>query len=230
MVSILKWLLSLAVCAGLAAEPPLLICLPGGHPPLKIESVLNPAISPWKAMAFSRMRDLEAALSTYPKSPVITSAAYARYLQGYEVRLKGKKGGAKTKKYVLLAAKTGIDNANLARLTVGVLDFLGREKLPPFVHEAFSLEFSQLKRVGKQEDLLSLLGMESVDAIVIEENDLADFEARTKLPLSVLLVSKSMDSFPVLVVPGQERYEQLQSSLMQKEKEVGKVLKIEGWE
>jgi hypothetical protein len=158
----------------------------------------------------------------------VTTAAYAGYLTGYSIRLKGKKRDAQSK-YLVVSADSSLTSANLASRRIGILDFLGREKIPRFVEDAFGMKPAALKRVSKREDLLSLMGMEAVDAVIVEAGDLAGLQRETKLRLSVVMESKPVDHFPVLIVPigGEEGVQQV---LLKQSKPVLEILGVERWE
>jgi hypothetical protein len=211
-------------------EPPLLVCIPGGQAPGRIESALGTAVSPRPVISFQRIKDLDEIISSYPGSPLIGSAAYIRYLPGYTILLRGKKGGMKLKKYLIISGNQGSKPINADTYKVGVLDFLGRDKLPDFVREAFGTSFAKMKRVSKKEDLQSLLGMEIVDAAIIEESDLAEMQAGTKVKLYVVMESKPMDSFPALACPVGAECAGLRKTLSIQPKAVLHTLGIEGWE
>ncbi|MDQ3003520.1 MAG: hypothetical protein M3Y08_19965, partial [Fibrobacterota bacterium] len=226
-----SWFFLLVLCCIFAnGEAPLLICIPGGQPPGRIDSTLGRAISPHAIMAFQRVKDLDEVLSSYPGAPVISSAAYARYLPGYAILLRGRKGQEKKKKYLIISSNPAVTKNNAAAFRVGIVDFLGRDKLPAFVKDAFGISIVKLKRVSKKEDLLTLLGMESVDAAIIEESDLVEMRADTKMKLAVLLQSKAMDSYPVLASPDPVRCNELRMKLLAQPKAILHVLDIEGWE
>lgn len=217
---------------GLAShcEPALFICIPGGQAPRRIESAFGPAISPRPVISFQRIKDLDEIIASYPGSPLIGSAAYIRYLPGYTILLRGKAGGMKRKKYLIVSGNQGTKPINADTYKVGVLDFLGRDKLPDFIKEAFGLSFAKMKRVSKNEDLQSLLGMDLVDAAIIEESDLADMRAGTKVKLYVVMESKPMDSFPAFACPDAADCEELRKKLSIQPKAVLNTLSIEGWE
>ncbi len=221
-------MLLVLVWTGLHAQAPLLVCLPGGQPPKRIDSVLGPLLSPRKVIAFVRIRDLEDVLPSYPNASIVTTAAYAGYLTGYSIRLKGRKRDAQNK-YLVVSVDSSVTSANFASRRIGILDFLGREKIPRFVEEAFGVKPAALKRVSKREDLLSLMGMEAVDAVIVEAGDLAELQSETKLHLSVVMESKPMDHFPVLAVPvgGEEGVKQI---LLKQPKPVLEILGVERWE
>jgi hypothetical protein len=228
MRSAIRCLLPLLAWACLHAQAPLLVCLPGGQSPARIDSALSPFLSPRKVIAFVRVRDLENVLASYPHASIVTTAAYAGYLTGYSIRLKGKKRDAQST-YLVVSADSSVTSANLASRRIGVLDFLGREKIPRFVEDAFGLKPTALKRVSKREDLLSLMGMEAVDAVIVEAGDLAELQRETKLRLSVVMESKPIDHFPVLAVPigGEDGVKQI---LLQQPKPVSEILGVERWE
>lgn len=195
-----------------------------------MDSALGQALPSREVVSFVRIKDMEEMLSAYPLAPLITTAAYVRYLPDREILLKGKSGAGRGNKYVVIAANAGISPADLASCRIGMLDFLGRDKLPLFVRDAFGLRLTKLKRVNKREDLLSLLGMESVDAAVIEESYLAEMRAGTRLPIAVLLESKPMDTFPVLAAPAGTDWHGLKAALAKLPKETLRSMGIEEWE
>lgn len=225
---LLPAILLFGVAAARCGEP-LLICIPGGAPG-RIDSVLGPAISPGRLISFQRVKDLDEIIPSYPGAPVIGSSAYVRYLPGYTILLRGKKGQSKQKKYLIITGNRGITRSNAAGSRIGVLDFLGREKMPAFIEDAFGFPIAKLKRVSKKEDLQSLLGMELVDAAIIEESDLAEMQADTKVKLTVLLESKPMDSFPVFACPEAAECSGLRMKLSGQPKAVLETMGIEGWE
>ena len=212
----------------LCAQAPLLVCLPGGQPPARIDSALGPSLSPRKVIAFVRVRDLEDVLPAYPHAPIVTSSAYAAYLTGYSVQLKGRKRDAQTR-YLVVSADSTVTAANLVRKRIGILDFLGREKIPRFVEDAFGMKPAVLKRVNKREDLLSLMGMEEVDAVIVEAGELGELKRETKLRLSVVQESKPVSQFPVLAVPagGDDGVKQI---LLKQSNSALEILGVERWE
>lgn len=181
-------------------------------------------------MSFQRIKDLDEIIPSYPGAPVIGSAAYVRYLPGYAIQLRGKKGQVRQKKYFLISGNPAVTPKNAFDCKVGVLDFLGRDKLPAFIKDAFGIAIAKMKRVSKKADLQSLLGMELVEAAIIEESDLAEMQAGTKIKLSVILESKPMDSFPVFACPDTAACAGLRKTLSIQPKSVLKILDVEGWE
>jgi hypothetical protein len=228
MKSILAGILPLLIWTGLRAQAPLLVCLPGGQTPARIDSALGPFLSPRKVIAFARVRDLEDVLAAYPHASIVTTSAYAAYLNGYAIQLKGRRRDAQSK-YLVVSADSSVTSANLSSRRIGILDFLGREKIPRFVEDAFGLKPAALKRVNKREDLLSLMGMEAVDAVIVEAGDLAELQRETKLRLSVVMESKPVGHFPVLAVPpgGEEGLKQI---FLKQPKPVLEILGVERWE
>lgn len=218
----------LSLLVGVHAAAPLLVCLPGGPPPIRIDSALGPSLSPRKVIAFVRVRDLEDILPSYPSASIVTTSAYAAYLTGYSVELKGRKRDAQSK-YLVLSADSTVTSASLSRKRVGILDFLGREKIPRFVEDAFGIKPAVLKRVNKREDLLSLMGMEAVDAVIVEAGELAELKKETRLRLFLVSESKPISHFPVLAVPaaGDDGVKRI---LLNQPKGVLEILGVERWE
>jgi hypothetical protein len=221
-------ILLLFAWGGPRAEAPLLVCLPGGQPPARIDSALGPSLSPRKVIAFVRIRDLEEVMPAYPTASVMTTSSYAAYLAGYSIQLKGKRRDAQSK-YLVVSADSTFTAAGLASRRIGILDFLGREKIPRFVEDIFGVRPAALKRVNKREDLLSLIGMEAVDAVIVEDGDLGELRRETRLRLSVVMESRPVYQFPVLAVPagGDGRLKQI---LLDQPKSVLAILGVERWE
>lgn len=229
MKTAVLWMLSFLFWGALhAQEAPLLVCLPGGQPPARIDSALGPCLSPRKTIAFVRVRDLEDVLPSYPQAPIVTTSAYAAYLAGYSIQLKGRKRDAQGK-YLVVSADSTLTSAALAFRRIGILDFLGREKIPLFVEDAFGVKPAMLKRVNKREDLLSLLGMEAVEAVIVAAGDLAELKTETKLRLTVVMESRPMDSYPVLVVPAGGDAS-VKTALLKLPKPILEILGVERWE
>ncbi len=209
-------------------QAPLLVCLPGGPPPARIDSALGPAFMPQKVMAFLRVRDLEDVLPAYPSAPIVTTSAYAAYLDGYTVLLKGISSQATTR-YLLVSADPSLTQKSMGAKRVGILDFLGREKIGRFVEDAFGLTPLSIKRVSKREDLLSLMGLEAVDAVILEARELGKLRSETKMPLTVVMESKPIELVPVLVAPpaGENGAKQI---LLAQPASLLKLLGVEAWE
>src|SRR4051794_31838302 len=103
---ILFGILLFLVREGVNAQVPLLGCLPGGRAPARIESALGPSLAPRKVIAFVRVRDLEDVLPSYPKASIVTTSAYAVYLNGYTIQLKARKKEPQTKSLIVSADST----------------------------------------------------------------------------------------------------------------------------
>lgn len=209
-------------------QAPLLICLPGGAPPLSIDSALGPVFSPQKVLAFLRVRDLENVLPAYPSAPIMTTSAYAAYLDGYTVLLRGKSSQAEVR-YLLVSADSSLDPKSMTMRRVGILDFLGREKIGRFVEDAFGFRPSSIKRVSKRGDLLSLLGLEAVDAIILESREMGALRSETRMPLTVVMETRPMELVPVLVAPPSGARE-TKRILLKQPASLLALLGVEGWE
>ena len=61
---------------------------------------------------------------------------------------------------------------------IGVVDILGRKKMPNFVSEIVNTK-TKVKRVAKPEDLLSLLQFKMVDAILLPKAGYDQLKSKT---------------------------------------------------
>lgn len=143
---------------------------------------------------------LSKAIKKAPPAAVIAPSGVVEFSKGLKVALKGKKKSASSEKYLLVAVNESVTIANLATKKVGVFDFLGRKYFKKFFPKYFGVKVKKMKRVQKQEDLLTLLGIDMVDAILVSETELADIRKSSDIKLRVLAESKKKVAYPVVAL------------------------------
>lgn len=110
-----RWPAALLIMAALLyGQPSLLICIPGKQNTIRIQKDFETAIGTGKAMAFGRIKDLEAAIASSPGAGIIASGPFVRLLPGYTTVLLGKVGNEKGEKFLDRNRAKGLDKGRLA--------------------------------------------------------------------------------------------------------------------
>jgi hypothetical protein len=141
---------------------------------------------------------------------------------------KSKKGAGE--KFFIVAASKDITKDNIADKKVGIIDLFFKTHLPLFINDQFGVQIKSLKKANKEEDLLTMLGLEAVDAIIVSSEQYKEISSNTKLPLTIVATSKSDVGFATCGIkdgkidPGLKKTLQKSSNLLLRE------LSIESWE
>jgi hypothetical protein len=212
------------------AQPSILVCIPGASNTQKIQNGLDGLLGEGKGAAFGRIKDLENAAAAAPGAAIVVPAAYIDYVKGYQAVLTGVSHKKTTEKYLLVAATAGVTKENVSEKRIGIVDLLGRERLGSFVRNMFGFDPKQLKRVNKNEDLLTLLGMESVDAVIISAEQYKELLSNTKQSLTIIAESSRDVGFAVAAVKQGARADAAKKALLKGPLSFVAELGIDGWE
>lgn len=212
------------------SQTPLLICLPGKSNPQTLQSGFDNLLGAGKTIAFGKIKDLEATIGTSPNASIIVPEPYITCVEGFKIIMAGKKKNSGGEKYLIISASKDITKDNIADKKVGIIDFLGRERLLAFVKDQFNVDIKLLKRVNKDDDLLTMLGMEAVDAIIVSSSQYKEILSNTKLPLTVVMESSKITGYPVCAVKKGVVYEDLKAALLKGSSSLLKELGIDSWE
>ena len=177
----------------------LYVFLPGGSPK-KIEKSISGSTS-LKVKAFKKVKALQKALKKKKDAYVIAPGALVANLKGYSVALKGENKGAAGEKYFIVASNPAVTKDQLAAKKVGVWNIFGRKNIKKIVKKHFGITLKKTKQVNKNEDLLTLLGIDMVDAILISESDLAEMKKTTEIKLLTVAESSTPLPYPVVAIP-----------------------------
>jgi hypothetical protein len=219
----------LFLCMSVYAQATLLVCIPGKQNAQQIQSGFDGLIGAGKTMAFGRIKDLDATLSASPDAAIIASEPFFAYTPGYKISLGGKAGSA-GEKYHIVAASKEITAQNIGEKKVGIVDFLGKDRLPLFIKDQFSVEIKILKRVNKEDDLLTMIGMEAVDAIIVSASQFKEIQSNTKLPLAIIASSSKTIGFASYGQKEGKEDENQKKALLKAPVPLLKEIGIEGWE
>lgn len=222
----LALLFGFAACGGEV----LLVCIPGKQNALQIQRDLDIMIGPGKAMAFGRIKDLEARLSASPDAAVIATEAFFTYVPGYKPFLKGKTGNRTGEKFFVVTASKEVTKDNFQEKRVGVVDFLGHDRLPRFIKDQFNVEIKTLKKTNKEEDLLIMIGIEAADAIIVSASAYEEILSNTKLPLRIVATSMKNVGFAECAFKEGKEMAELKNTLLKAPVSFRKEIGIDSWE
>ena len=226
--SVVTWLL--LCCFGIHAQVILLVCIPGKQNTQKIQKNFDELLGPGKTMAFGRIKDLDARLNASSDVAVIASEPFFTYTPGFTVFLSGTSDTSTGERYHIVAASGKITESNVVNRKVGIVDFLGKERLPHFVEDQFGLELQTMKRVNKEEDLLTMIGMEMVDAVIVSATRFREMQSNTKLPLRIIASSKNRIGFAAYGrITGNEK-KTIRNVLLGAPETILREIGIDGWE
>jgi hypothetical protein len=208
----------------------LLVCIPGKQNALQIQSDLDILMGPGKAMAFGRIKDFEARLSTSPDAAVIATEAFFTYLPEYKPFLRGKTGNQTGQRFFVVTASKGVTKDNFQEKRVGVVDFLGHDRLPRFIKDQFNVEIKTLKKTNKEEDLLIMIGIEAADAIIVSASAYEEILSNTKLPLRIVATSMKNVGFAECAFKEGKEMAELKNTLLKAPVSFRKEIGIDSWE
>jgi hypothetical protein len=222
------FLLGLLFCMNcFAAE--LIVCIPGNPNIQSIQQEFDKIAGAGKVSVFGRIRDLEGQQSIAPIPAMIVPGVYIELTQGYSASLQGKIGGTSGQKYYIIAVDPSITSANIADKKIAIVDFLGNKTLNDFFKAYFGIVPTKLKKTNKVDDLLLLLGMESVEAIVVSASELKIIKSETKLNLQTVMESNKSVSYSVFAVKENSEC-QLKSTIQKLPSALLKEIGVDGWE
>jgi hypothetical protein len=154
-----------------------------------LESALQHELPAVDVLVVSRHRDFARELAQRPDAALALQPVLRD--QGWNSELSGTRSGEDTEPYVLLSIGAGVDAAQAARLVLGAVDLMGRERTGPFVAGLLdSSVIPSIKYVIKTEDLLPLLQFRSVDAVVLSDHEANRIKRISKLDLRITPLSK----------------------------------------
>jgi len=135
-------------------------------------------------IVFGKYGDFRAKIAADSSAAVLTRPALIDQLPGYEKRLTGVRDGKTEEAYRLVSVGKPVKTDSLGSITIGVLDFLGKQGMEEFV-SSMTRHHAKVKRVMKLEDLLPLLTFEMAQAILVTDEQIALLKKTSNLDLIV---------------------------------------------
>lgn len=216
---------SMAYC-----QPKLLVCIPGKQNTQFLQKGFDKLLGPGKAIVIGKIKDLEDLLPTNPDAAIISSGAFFNYVSGYTAVLVGKRNKQAYEKFFIVTTSKGISKETLSEKNIGILGFLIKDRLIRFVYDQFNLTITSLEKVNKEDDLLTMLGMEAADAIIISESQYNDILSNTKLSLTIIAKSKNDIGFAMCAAKEGKMDAGLVKALLKAPVPLLKELGIDSWE
>jgi hypothetical protein len=208
----------------------ILVCVPGKQNTQFLQDCFDTLLGPSRAIVFGRIKDLEATIPTVSSAAIIAFAPLFDYIPGYKFVLLGKNKNMVGEKYFIVASSKEITKENVAEKKVGIIDLLYRDHLSKFVKNQFNVEIKSLKRVNKEEDLLTMLGLEAVDAIIVSSAQYNEIRSNTKLPLNIVVTSKNDIGFAVCAAKEGKMDLALKKALLKSSTILLREIGVDSWE
>jgi hypothetical protein len=178
----------------------MIVCIPGNPNIKAIQKKFDIIAGEGTIEVFGRMRDLERELVLSPVKALIVPGTFPEFNPSFSISMQGKLSGSSGQKYHIVAADSSVTSSNISSKKIAILDFIGTESLNNFFETYFGIMPKNLKRTNKLNDLLFLLGMESVDAIIVSSNELSQIKKKTKINLFTVIESKKQIPHPVFAI------------------------------
>jgi hypothetical protein len=222
------FIIYILLCVNVSGQTSLLVFLPGKQNTEQVKSGFNNLIE--KSMVYSRIKDFDSALAASPDAAVIAPEPFFTFTPGYKVVLSGKTGSNTGEKYHIITVKKEVTTKNINEKKVGIVDFLGKDGLSRFIKDQFGFEIKTLKRANKEDDLLTMLGMNAVDAIIVSESQYNEILSNTKLPIMIIATSSKSFGFLTYGIKEGRKNELQKKKLLKAPVGLLKEIGIEGWD
>ena len=228
---LLPAVVSIAVLFSISwSQTQLLVCVPGKQNTQRMQNGFDTLVGPQKAVVLGRIKDLDALLQANPDAAIISNRAFFNYVPGYSIALVGNRKTQESEKYFIVAASNEIATLPVSERKVGIVDFLVKDQLFQFIRDKFGLPVVLLKRVNKEDDLLTMLGMEAVDEIIVSASQYDDILSNTKLPLTIVATSRHAIGFAVCAIKEGKADPDLLRKLQKMPLPLLRELGIDSWE
>ena len=192
--------------------------------------MLNSAIPGVNITVFGRVKDFQKNIKKQPPDAILSYRPVIDNEQGISIGLQGTNKGSQDESYVLISVGQNVELKADQQLTIGVVDLLGRKKMPNFVSKLVqATQKPKIKRVSKPEDLLSLLQFKVADAVLVPENDVKAFKAKSKLDLQVTPVSGARVGLPALGFLSDTNKKMIQTAVKKLQGKVQDIMRVNSW-
>lgn len=181
-------------------SPKLYVFLPSNIRPHSLHQTLVKACPNLDISVFGRYREFQSQIVNLPPDGFLSLQPVAQNHTDYKETLSGTLKGMRREEYVFLSVNQSVDLNNLDKMTLGVIDLIGRGPMADLLSEKLKIRNPKIKTVTKFEDLLSLLQFQDVDAIFIPESKIEYYDKRTRLILKTTRLPNVTIGRPVLAV------------------------------
>lgn len=194
-----------------------------------LEKSLRARLPTFAVTVFGRFKDFEDAFLASRPDAVLASGPLLQLLK-LPPALQGQRSGKDFENYVLLStAGTPPLVPPLGQRTLGVVDLLGRTGTQQFVTNLLKAPDIKLKRVTKQEDLLSLLQFGAADAVLLPASSVKTFTERSRLRLQSRELTDARVSLTGVAVVNANLRALIVKQLQSLDGDTNRAIGVEGW-
>ena len=129
---------------------------------------------------FGRVKDFIDQIESAKPSAIISLLPVVNQYNTYTILSKGALNGVTQEPYVFISIDKPIDPKNIEKMSLGVIDILGRKGMTSYIAELFGKKI-EIKRVTKTEDLIPLLTFNAVDALLITKSVFDEIKSTSQL-------------------------------------------------
>ncbi|HKQ68447.1 MAG TPA: hypothetical protein VJT73_03870 [Polyangiaceae bacterium] len=192
-----------------------------------LERALSASLKALETTVFGKFRDLEDALAA-KRPDALLAAQPVLAAQHIAISVEGMRDNKSWERYVLLTTEDRpIDQ--LAGLTIGVVDMLGRDETQKLLQNVLGESGIKAKLVTKLEDLLSLLLFSAADGVLTGASTVRLFQQRSRLPLRAREISGSRLGLPAVGVLNAESRSIITTAVAGLGADVNRLLGVERW-
>ena len=197
---------TLASRSGSTASPApgrrIYVYLPSNVRPPMLQKVIATALPGAEVMVFRHLRDFETTLAEAPPDFVISARPFVDGCERWRPVLQGFAANQAEEPYVLVSVGKAVGPADIARLEIGVVDLLGKAKMPALVARLLGVEeIPKLLRVQQPEDLLPLLELNLAGAVLMPARGVPALREKSALDLRVTALKAAFVGLPAVGAP-----------------------------
>ncbi|MDM8565985.1 hypothetical protein QUF74_10075 [Candidatus Halobeggiatoa sp. HSG11] len=186
---VIIWMLTFSVQSAYAES--LYVFYPSTLRTQFMQKKLTNALPGIEIRVFGRYKDFKSKIKADSPEVILAKMPVIKRLKNYVPKLNGSRKNETKEPYVFLSVTENKkpNPNNMAGMTIGVFDILGRKGMKELVGNYFK-PIPKLKRVSKMEDLLQLLTFNMVNAVLIPEIHVKYFKEISKLNFVITPVPK----------------------------------------
>lgn len=221
-----------AVCAGAQGDtvlPELYVFCPLTLRPQAVQQRLRDACTGIDVVVFGRREDFLAGVQSSAPAGVLVNPHLGGELAGYHTVLRGTRQRSTEEPYVLIRITSEQQRAHAQQNTVGMVDFVGRERMQALADSVLGDGLS-VKRVVKVEDLLPLLRFGIAEMAFVPIRHCRHLKATSKLDFQVKTVPGVRMGIVSLAVREGAAADDLIVAIRDAGESVLDVFELDGWQ
>lgn len=175
------------------------VYLPSNVRPPMMQKELAVALPGADVMVFRHLRDFETTIEEAPPEFVISARPFVDRYERWKPVLQGVAAERAEEPYVLVSVGEAVDPADIPRLEIGVVDLLGKSKMPALAASLLgTAESPKLVRVEQPEDLLPLLELNLAGAVLMPARGVPSLREKSTLDLRVTTLKAAFVGLPAV--------------------------------